>query len=367
MKENKQINIGLIGFGIGKLLGWSFVNIPRYFTNYSKQDINIFGVCTESKSSGLKAVKELGCEFVTNDYNELVNHPEIDAICVGVPDYLHYPIVNAAILAGKPVYCEKPLSRTLEEARIMKEISESKNILIQMGFQMRYGSAMKEAKRILKEGGLGDIFSFRCNYQHSGYEDHKRPMSWRLDSNKAGGGALFDLGSHAVDMVMFLLGEVNSVIAKQETYIKSRPSTKNSNEYQTVSVDDITISLLEMESGVIGSLEATRLATGIRQGPEITIHGSLGTLKLNGYTNPHILDLFINKSKDLVSKPGFETIIFENGVPIPLEVTSAKVFIDNLRGDLNDAPTVEEGYKVQQVLEAIKQSNNEKKWLKIKK
>ncbi|HOE70289.1 MAG TPA: Gfo/Idh/MocA family oxidoreductase [Brevefilum sp.] len=361
-KNNKEVKIGLVGYGISKLLGWSFLNIPRYYDTYSRNSINIFGVCTESKYSLDKAVRELGCEFITTKFEDLIYHPEIDAICVGVPDYLHFPVVDAAIKAGKPIYCEKPLTKTIEEAKALYDASLSNEVFVQMGFQMRFGSAIKEAKKIISNGGLGELYSFRCNYQHSGYEDPLRPISWRLDGSKTGGGALYDLGSHAIDMIMFLLGDISSVVAKQETYIKSRPLSKNNNELQKVNVDDITFSLAEMKSGVIGSLEATRLATGLRQGPEIVIHGSLGTIKLNGYTNPHVLEIYWKKPKELISKSGFENIIFDNGAPIPLEVASTKSFLDNLHGVKNDAPTIEEGYKVQEVLAAIQLSNKKNKW-----
>ena len=171
-------NIGIVGFGIGKTHAWAFNNIPYYFNGIDAKQINIVGISTAREKTAQSAAKKFDFSFSTDDYTELVNHPDVDIVCVAVPDVLHAPVTKVAIQAGKHVYCEKPLAFDLIQAKETTQLAIEAGIVHQMAFQMRFGPAIIEAKKIIENGQLGELFTFRCVYQDSGYEDHNRPFSW---------------------------------------------------------------------------------------------------------------------------------------------------------------------------------------------
>jgi predicted dehydrogenase len=360
-----KFRIGIVGYGVGKLHAWAYASIPHYYDRYDCDQIELVGVCTAHAEKAQAAVQHMGFRFYTTDYKELVERPDINVVSVAVPDHLHAAVATAAIQAGKHVYCEKPLAYSLVEAQEMTQAARAVGIVHQVGFQMRFAPAAAEAKKILDQGLLGDISTFRCTFLHSGYEDAKRAMSWRLDSTRAGGGALYDMGAHAIDLIRFLLGDFKRITARQGTFIKERPVAPGSEVKQPVHVDDVTFVLIEMQSGVIGSLEATRLATGLRRGPELTIHGSQGTLTFNGYTEPDLLQVYLKTPQKISGRAGFESLKVGAKLPIPVEVISQYDFLVNVECKKAGHPDFEDGLKVQEVLEATKTSAKTGQWVSL--
>lgn len=364
LSKNK-FRIGLVGFGIGKTHAWAFRNIPHFYDDIDADQIELIGISTAHEKSAKAAAEKYDFPFFTSDYEELLNHPDIDIVCVGVPDYLHAPVVKSAIKAGKSIYCEKPLAYNLSEAKEMTKLAVKAGIVHQMAFQMRFGPAVMAAKQIIENGQLGEVFTYRCNYQHSGYEDPSRPLSWRLDSKQSGGGALYDLGTHAIDGIRFLLGDYKRITTKQKTFIKNRPISKGSEKQAKVLVDDVTFLLAEMQNGTIGSIEATRLATGIRRGPEITVHGSEGSLRFNLYSQPELLEVYLKTPMKAAKTSGFEKLQLGPRSPIPLEIASQYNFLKNLEKGKSSPPDFVDGLKVQEVLAASKESSEEGKWIDL--
>src|SRR5205085_4705885 len=113
--------------------------------------------------------------------------------------------------AGKHIYCDKPLTRTLAEAEEVAEAARTAEVIHRMTFNYRFAPAMLRAKQLVDEGFLGDLYHFRGLYLHAGYIDPKRPHTWRLDMARSGGGAIMDLGAHIVDLVRYLIGDFDAV------------------------------------------------------------------------------------------------------------------------------------------------------------
>jgi predicted dehydrogenase len=143
------------------------------------------------------------------------------------------------------VYCEKPLALNGEEARQIAAAAEKQGVQVGLTFNFRFVPALMRARRLIEEGLLGEVYSFRAEYLHTGYQDPARPMSWRMRRELSGGGALVDLGSHVIDLVRHLLGEFASVRAVMHTYIDRRPAHRGSGESVPVTVDDAAYSSAE--------------------------------------------------------------------------------------------------------------------------
>jgi predicted dehydrogenase len=184
----------------------------------------------------------------------------------------------AAAQAGKHIICEKPLARTAAEAKEMLDAVEEAGVKHMVGFNYRFVPAIRQARELIERGALGRIYHFRAIYLQEWVMAHyDLPRIWRLDKSVAGSGALGDLGAHIVDLARFLVGEISSVGAMTRTFIDERPLPDGSSTGK-VDVDDAFVSVVEFESGAVGTLEATRFAGGRKNHQVIEINGEKGSI-----------------------------------------------------------------------------------------
>jgi predicted dehydrogenase len=379
MNEKPVLRIGLVGYGsIGKMHTLAYRMLPMIY-DPMPADIQLVGVATATEASMRKAVAQGGFVFGTTDWRELVARDDIDVIDCCTPNHLHRDILLAALAAGKHVYCDKPLAKTLDEAREIVTAAHQSKVKHQMTFQYRFIPAMMRAQQLVEEGFLGRVFSFRTQYLHAGYIDPQRPFSWRLDVTKGGGGAMVDLASHALDLVRFLLGDFESVNAFTETFIRERP-VPGEDRMAKVEVDDLVLMMARMENGSIGTVEASRLATGTNDELRLEIHGQLGALRFN-LMDPNWLYVYDAReaSDPIGGDRGFKAIETVQRYPAPavlpgpkfslgwtrLHAASQYAFIRNVVEDLPPSPNFVDGLRVQEVMEAGYLSAREGRWVDL--
>ncbi|MCD6472158.1 Gfo/Idh/MocA family oxidoreductase [Candidatus Aerophobetes bacterium] len=375
----KSLGIGLAGCGaIGKVHALAYRNLSSYYR--LPVQVKLVGVCTSNERTAKRAQQEHNFEFCCNDYSFLLERDDIDIIDCCMPNYLHKNVILDTISCGKHIYCEKPLAMNVEEAEQIINAVRNSNVKHQIAFNYRFVPATIRAKQLIKQDSLGKIFSFRGEYLHSGYIDLDRPMSWRLRKEEAGGGALIDLGIHIIDLIRYLLGDFKSVLAVNETVIKSRRS-ENSGERENVSVDDISILLLRLENGGVGSVEASRLATGANDDLRIKIHGSKGAIFFS-LMEPNWLYFYdaTEKGEPIGGDRGFKRIETVQRYPDPnifpyskstvgwvrFHIAGQYEFIRAITENLPTEPSFEDGLAAQRVVEAAYLSSYEKKWMNIK-
>jgi predicted dehydrogenase len=273
---SKTLHVGIMGMGfIGRVHANAYHAIPLCFPA-TPVTANL-SAALRSHTGSDEFMRQAQFDLVTDEMDEFFHAP-LDVVDICTPNGLHEPQALAAIERGLPVYCEKPLARTLDEARRMAAAAEQRGVLTHTAFTLRYLPAIRQMKAILASGELGEIFSFRSNMFHSSYLDTGRPMSWRLRNADSGGGAFADLGAHLVDLVRFLMGEVSSVRAEARTFIRERPVSKGSAQRENVDVDDWMLATLELESGAVGQVEVHRMAAGAGEDTKLEIYGSKGAL-----------------------------------------------------------------------------------------
>ena len=156
-----------------------------------------------------------------------------------------------------------------------------------MTFQNRFFPATLRAKQLVDEGRLGEILSFRAAYLHGGNANPAAPLKWKLQS-AAGGGVIADLASHVLDLVDWLIGPVRSVTAATQTAYQQRPAPGDPRKMLPVDAEDCVAALAAMQSGALGTIEATKLATGAEDEIRLEIHGSRGAIKFNGMEPHHL-------------------------------------------------------------------------------
>ncbi len=293
----KPLKIGLIGYGgIGRVHAMGLRDIPFHYGLPADQ-IQIAGVATTRPETAQKAAREIGCDFATADYRELLARSDIDIVDVTTPNNSHAEIVIAAAQAGKHIYCEKPLAMNVEEGQRMVAAVEAAGVKSQMTFNLRFYPALSRAKQLIDEGFLGNIFSFRGRYYRSSYIDPNKPISWRQRKEISGGGALFDLGSHILDLLYMLLGPFASVQATMDTLIKDRPTAAGSSERITVDVDDIALMHARLATGTLGLVEISRMGTGLLNEVTLEIFGEKGAIRFNA-ADPAWLEVYDTRDAD---------------------------------------------------------------------
>jgi predicted dehydrogenase len=214
---------------------------------------------------------------ITADPDLFFDQP-LDLVDICSPNDAHLEYARRALDRGLPVYCEKPLANTLVDARQMAELAGRSGVLNQVALVNRFVPAIRQMKALLETGAIGEPILFHARKLHSSYLDPQRPVSWRLQHARSGGGALMDLGIHAVDLVRYVLGEFAAVRAVARTIVPARPAARGSEQTLPVDVDDWTLCTVELTNGCTGTIEASRVSAGDDETSTFTVYGSRGAL-----------------------------------------------------------------------------------------
>lgn len=288
-----SLSVAMIGYafmGAAHSQGWR--NAHRFFDLPAAPRMSL--VVGRNESAAADAAHKLGWEGHATDWREAIKRDDIDVIDICTPGDSHLEIAIAALEAGKHVLCEKPLANTVAEAEQMTaaaEQAQAEGVLSMVGFNYRRTPAIALARRLVADGRLGTIHHIRADYLQDWIVDPDFPLVWRLQKDKAGSGALGDIGAHVVDMAYFLTGErLIGVAGMLDTFISERPlpaastglsgsvGTGEKAERGPVTVDDAATFFGRTESGAMASFEATRFATGRKNGVRMELNGSLGSL-----------------------------------------------------------------------------------------
>jgi predicted dehydrogenase len=236
------------------------------------------------------AADRLGWASVETDWKQLLTRDDVHLVDICTPGDTHAEIAIAALEADKHVLCEKPLANSVDEAITMASAAEraqARGVRSMVAFNYRRVPAIALARQLVAAGRLGEIRHVRAQYLQDWIVDPAFPLVWRLQKDRAGSGALGDLGAHIVDAAQFVAGQlVTGVSGLTETFIKQRPLPASSTGLSAaggsgtgfVTVDDAALFLARFESGALGSFEATRFATGRKNALRLEVNGSLGSV-----------------------------------------------------------------------------------------
>jgi len=360
----ENITIAMAGFGgIGRIHQLAWGDIPFMYPG-KLPPIRLKGVCRSSFERAQETARSSGFERAYRDYDELLADDEVDVVDLVTPNAGHREQILGAMKAGKHVLCEKPLVLNAREAAELEEAARESRVRIGMVFNYRFIPAVMKAKEMIGQGLLGEVYSFRGEYFHTGYQNPERPFSWRMDFNQSGGGALADLGIHVIDLIRYLLGDFDSVRADLKTYITRRPLPGGKGETAEVTVDDAAWMQCRLASGAMGSVEVSRFATGTLDDLNLTVYGSRGAFSFK-LMDPNFLGWFDEENKSrgwsrietLQSYP-------EAVIPAPRSVIgwtrfhteNQYRFLKSIADDKPFAPSLEDGAAAQYILDAAYRS-----------
>lgn len=228
------------------------------------------------------AADRYGWADTATDWRDVVTRADVDVVDICTPGHLHAEIALAALDAGKHVLLEKPLANTVAESEALVAAARAaaeRGVVSMTGFNYRRVPALALARRMITEGRIGTVRQVRASYLQDWLVDEAAPMTWRLRRESAGSGVLGDLGSHLVDQLHHLLDEpVVSASGHLRTFVPERTGDHGT---EPVTVDDAAWATLETASGVVASLEVSRMATSRKNALQIEVYGTTGSLSFD--------------------------------------------------------------------------------------
>jgi predicted dehydrogenase len=365
--EAKTLGVAMIGYAfMGKAHSNAWRNVASFFNVPAFEQKVLVG----RNAAGVKeAAAKYGWAETATDWRTVLDRDDIHIVDICAPGWMHAEIATAALEAGKHVLLEKPLANTLAEAEAMTKAAQAARALgvqSMVGFNYRRVPALALARELIAEGRVGTVRQVRAAYLQDWLADETAPMTWRLTKETAGSGALGDIASHAIDQVLFLLGDrVTDVSGRTHTFTTHRPGSSGLEE---VTVDDAAWATLSLASGAVASVEASRVATGRKNSLQVEIYGDKGSIlfDLENLNELRFLDATAPAREQgyrriLVSEPEHPYIEgwWPQGHIIGWEHTfthEIRDFLLAVDGGTAPSPSFEEGLEVQRILNAIEES-----------
>ncbi|WP_284778111.1 Gfo/Idh/MocA family oxidoreductase [Agrobacterium sp. lyk4-40-TYG-31] len=386
MTEIKVAVLGASGW-MGKVHTMAYQTFPHFF-GVSGGTAKIVALVEGNPLAAEDLTNRAPGAKILQDWKLAVSDPDIDLIDICLPDNLHYEVGKAALLAGKHVYCEKPLANTATQARELADIAREKGVITRVGHAFPRNPVHDLAKDIIEGGEIGEITMFRACQHVDMYGDPLAPFMWRADGDLAPTGIIGDTGSHVFSFMDFLIGRVSSLIADNIIVTPRRPVVRGlaygeqielsgNEEWAEVTNADATNLLCRFANGASGIVDFSRVATGRKFKQTYEIYGTKGSL---AYTYDEINRLRFYSNDDRIGRSGFreidvgpESANFKAFLPLPnfgLGYNESKIIevaevIRSITTGTQMWPTFETGHHICQIVDACMESSRLKRWVDI--
>ncbi|MDQ0870547.1 putative dehydrogenase [Arthrobacter sp. V1I9] len=362
-----RLGVAMIGYAfMGKAHSNAWRNVASFFDVPAFEQKILVGRDAAAVSD---AAAKYGWSETATDWRAVLDRDDIHIVDICAPGWLHAEIAIAALEAGKHVLLEKPLANTLAEAEAITSAAQAARaggVQSMVGFNYRRVPALALAKEMIAAGRLGTVRQVRAAYLQDWLADESAPMTWRLTKDTAGSGALGDIASHAIDQVLFLLGDqVTEVAGRLHTFVNQRPGPEGPEE---VTVDDAAWATLTLASGAVASVEASRVATGRKNSLQLEVYGDKGaiTFDLENLNELRFLDATAPAREQgfrriVVSEPDHPYMDgwWPQGHIIGWEHTfthEIRDFLLAVGSGTEPSPSFEDGLEVQRILAAVEES-----------
>lgn len=372
MSEKPVLRVGLIGTGfMGKAHVFGFASAQKVFDLPYRIELHTVADITEDAAA--RAAADFGFAHSTADWRSIIADPDIDLVDITAPNALHKEMALAAIAAGKHVYCEKPLAPLAADAGEMAAAAAARGVKTQVGFNYLCNPMLRLAREMVASGELGKIRGYRGLHAEDYMADAAGAFTFRHDP--AGGGALADIGSHALATAEFLLGPITEVMGDCVTLIAERPDGKGGT--RKVEVDDVGRAFLRFANGAQGSVEGNWIATGRKMQHDFEIYGDKGALY---FTQERFNELHFYSAADPAGRRGFRKIeaspdhapygrfCVAPGHQLGFNDLKAIEIEGYLRAIAGQAPEpfgFAAGLRIQRLVETIQRSSSTRQWLDV--
>jgi predicted dehydrogenase len=371
-----KLNIGLIGYGfMARAHSNAYLTVSQFFDLKYRPVLK--AVAARDPDKVKQFAHKWGYESHYSDWRQLIEDPDIQVVDIASPNDTHADIAVAALEAGKMVLCEKPLARNLAEAQRMVDAAKKAGKPTMVWYNYRRIPAVTLAKQIIASGKLGRVFHYRAKFLQDWTISAAVPQGgaalWRLDVDVAGSGVTGDLLAHCIDTAIWLNGEMESVSAMTETFIKERQH-QVTGQMTEVGIDDASAFLGRFKNGSLATFEATRYARGHKALYTLEINGEHGSIAWDLH-DLHRLQWFDHKDEG--SMRGWRSIHVTDadhpymanwwvpGLSIGYEhsfIHQVADFVNSLDDKKPAEPTFETALDTEKVVDAVLRSAASKKW-----
>ncbi len=352
--EDRPIRVGLIGTGVG-----AAVHLPSL--TYLP-DTEVVSVWSRRQDRAAAVAAEHNILKAVSDYRDVIDDPDVDAVVVASPPFLHYQMVLAALEAGKHVLCEKPMARSVAEARDMTKMAEQVGVAAMVHHEFRFLPIRRRIKELIDQGFLGEPQSATLTVFRSSLADpYGRPFSWLMEDDKAGG-MLGATGSHHIDALRWWFGEIKGVAGATATMV-GRRRMPDSSIMAKVDADDNFAFVLRFANGALATVHVCATAP-VDTGEEIILSGSSGMLMAHGDDALYGARWGEGalQEQDIPARPDDDLPNFGHPL-IPPTIGLHRAWIRAIREGTQATPSFNDGAKVQEVIDGVHRSSRQGRWV----
>ena len=366
-----EIGIGLVGGGyMGKAHAVAYSAVGAVFDTVLRPRLEV--IAATSQVSAERYAKAYGFARAAADWQDLVADPKVQAVVIASPQSTHRAIAEAAFAAGKPVFCEKPLGASLEDAKAMVAAAQASGLPNMIGFNYVRTPATQFVRQLLAEGTIGQITWFRGEHTEDFLADPGMPANWRTEGRA--NGCMGDLSPHPINCMLALMGPVAELSARIETVHATRPAPTGP---ALVTNDDHAQIMLRFRGGAMGHLYISRTATGRKMGYAYEIHGTKGSIRFD-QEDQNAVHLY--RAEGPEATRGFTRILTGPAHPDYLPfcqgpghgtgyqdqiIIEAKDFLTAIATGKPVWPTFRDGLAVSQIIDTAFQASDSGRWLTV--
>jgi predicted dehydrogenase len=358
----KQLTVGIIGLGYGR----------AHIAGFQAAGVKVLALCQRDTVAAAKLAQQYQVPHVFGHWQDMLDQARPDIVVIATPPVLHLPILKAAMAAGCHVVCEKPLATSSAEAQAMIAASDGAPCLAISSFNWRFAPAMQSMKQMVDAGHLGRVFHVNARWFNPALVDASSAPTWRLDRSQAGYGALGDLGVHLIDLVQWLFGAVNKVMASSATAHTGRTVPDST---RPADAEDFSHVIAELHSGVRVAITVSRVARGLNE-HSLEVYGEQGALAMRQTRTGadwHIGELRVASGSGMFepvaisAKPDSVVLSTERLELIGQTTICPMVeqFIAAIEGRRTPAPSLQDGASAQAVLDAVLESTRSGSWVYV--
>ncbi len=375
----REIGIGLLGVGwMGEVHSTSYLRVPIHYPECEGR-ARLVVAADEVEERARAAADRLGYAEWTTDWQSVVAHPDVEAVSICAPNFMHREMAVAAAEAGKHFWGEKPLGALPEDTLEIERAVEAAGIRTIVGLNYRNPPAVQHARQLIADGELGEVNHFRMQFVASYSANPRGALSWRFSRRLSGYGILSDLGSHAIDLAMFLCGPIARVTATSAILIRERPRVEMGTgthfsvvegdaELGPVENEDWCAALVEFASGLKGTIELSRVVVGAEARYWFEVNGTRGAVAWN-FERMNELEHYRDGGAARVlmgpSHPDFARFQPGRGIPMgydDLKVIEAYRFLQSIADGQQREPGVREMAATARVIDAVARSFASGSW-----
>ncbi|MGP5078779.1 Gfo/Idh/MocA family protein [Brachybacterium alimentarium] len=383
----QDIGIGVVSLGwMGRLHSTSYQRIPSRFPELGVRP-RLVVAADPLEANQQAATEQFGFDTAVASIDEVLADPDVEAVSICSPNFLHRDFAVKAAQAGKPFWIEKPMGASARQSREIHDAASAAGVATAVGFNYRHAPAVQHLRELVSSGRLGRITNVRCWLNADYASSPEGALTWRYDREKAGSGVIGDLLSHGADLVEYVTGQrIEEVTATSDVFIPERPIPTSAgvghggievgSERGPVQNEDWVAALASLADGAHATLESSRVARGHRSDYALELFGTEGSARWS-FTRMNEFEVML---EDRGTEHGYTTVLagpghgdyarFQPGPGIPmsfddLKTIEAAEFLSDIVHGTRLAPNAADGLAAAEVCEAVVRSAASRAWERV--